>query len=279
MRTISTEGLKPPHAVQAGPAPMLQWIRITDLVVDPAYQRPVRDQGRKNVARIAERFRWSCFAPVVVAPIEGGRYAIVDGQHRTTAAALAGFDSVPCQVIVADQAEQALAFKAINGNVTKVSRMAMHAAAVAAGDPEAVLLQQACEIAEVRLLRYPVMRELQKPGETMSVQAIASCFAKYGRDTLITALQCVTATSNNVPGALSTSVIRALCRVMDAHRDWRDSGERLFAAFDEIDIASLEDDAARIAITRRGADRTTVLVELVERELSSRLSSLPVAAE
>lgn len=271
MREISIEGLRAPPPPSPGAAPMLQWIKIADLVVDPTYQRMVRDQGRKNVARIAANFRWSCFAPVVVAPVEGGRYAVVDGQHRTTAAALIGVESVPCQVVIADQAEQALAFRAINGNVTKVSRMAMHAASVAAGEPEAVLLQQACEIAEVDLLRYPVEKSLQKPGQTMSVQAAAACLAQYGRDTLITALQCITQTSNNEPGVLTSSVIRALCSLLDTHREWRDAGGQLLQAFDEIDVASLDEQAAPIAAGRKGATRTTVLVELLEQALGERL--------
>jgi len=88
MRSISTEGLEKPVNVSAGAVPMLQWLRIEDLLVDPAYQRPIVGQGQRNVMRIAKAFSWSCFSPVVVSPIEGGKFVIIDGQHRTTAAAL-----------------------------------------------------------------------------------------------------------------------------------------------------------------------------------------------
>ena len=103
MRSISTEGLEKPVNVSAGAVPMLQWLRIEDLLVDPAYQRPIVGQGQRNVMRIAKAFSWSCFSPVVVSPIEGGKFVIIDGQHRTTAAALIGFDSVPCQVVIASR--------------------------------------------------------------------------------------------------------------------------------------------------------------------------------
>jgi hypothetical protein len=66
MRPISTEGFEKPKSVSAGAAPMLQWLKIADLVVDPAYQRPIVGNGRRNVDRIARAFSWSCFAPVVV---------------------------------------------------------------------------------------------------------------------------------------------------------------------------------------------------------------------
>src|SRR5271170_6129519 len=70
MRTISIEGFEKPKSVSAGAAPMLQWLKITDLVVDPTYQRPIIGKGRQNVDRIARAFSWSCFAPVVVSPVE-----------------------------------------------------------------------------------------------------------------------------------------------------------------------------------------------------------------
>jgi hypothetical protein len=135
MRPISTEGFEKPKSVSAGAAPMLQWLKITDLVVDPAYQRPIVGKGRQNVDRIARAFAWSCFAPVVVSPVAGGKFAIIDGQHRTTAATLVGFDSVPCQIVIAAKEEQAAAFKAINGTTTPISIMALHAAALVACEP------------------------------------------------------------------------------------------------------------------------------------------------
>jgi hypothetical protein len=122
VRAISVEGFEKPKGMSPGPAPMLQWIRIAELVVDPTYQRPIIGKGRKNVDQIARSFSWSCFAPVVVSPVEGGKFAVIDGQHRTTAAALAGFETVPCQVVIAAQQEQAAAFKAINGITTAISQ-------------------------------------------------------------------------------------------------------------------------------------------------------------
>jgi hypothetical protein len=199
MRPISIEGFEKPKSVSAGAAPMLQWLKITDLVVDPAYQRPIVGKGRQNVDRIARAFSWSCFAPVVVSPVAGGKFAIIDGQHRTTAATLVGFDSVPCQIVIAAKEEQAAAFKAINGTTTPISIMALHAAALVACEPWAVQIAHVCACAQVELLRYPVPTDRQEPGQTMAVGAIAQCLKRYGEATLITALQCVTQTSNNEP--------------------------------------------------------------------------------
>ena len=34
MRPISTEGFEKPKSISAGAAPMLQWLKITDLIVE-----------------------------------------------------------------------------------------------------------------------------------------------------------------------------------------------------------------------------------------------------
>lgn len=86
----------PQSEFSPGPAPILNWLEIDKLVVDSTYQREIGRRGAANVYQIAENFDWSKFAPVIVAPIEGGKFAIVDGQHRTTAAMLRGQQEVPC---------------------------------------------------------------------------------------------------------------------------------------------------------------------------------------
>jgi len=277
MRPIATEGFEKPNSLSAGAAPMLQWIKIVDLVVDPAYQQPIIGKGRHNVNRIARAFSWSCFAPVVVSPVEGGKFAIIDGQHRTTAAALVGLESVPCQVVVAAREAQAAAFKAINGFTTPISRMALHAAALVANERWAVQVAEACACAEVQILKYPVPTDMQSPGQTMAVGAIAQCLKRYGKETLITALQCVTETVNNTPGRLSARTIKALCDVLNGNRQWRDSGTALFEAFDAIDLSDIENWSAVEAATKK-VGRAPAMADRIRTELT-RLLPPQAAAE
>jgi hypothetical protein len=77
----------------------------------------------------------------------------------------------------------------------------------------------------------------------MAVGAIA-CLKQYGEATLITALQCVTQTSNHLPGALSARTIKALRAVLHADPARRDSGLALLEAFDSIDLMSIQDASA-----------------------------------
>jgi hypothetical protein len=97
-------------------------------------------------------------------------------------------------------------------------------------------MNQICSRAEVELLRYPIPIENQRPGQTMAVGAISSCLKRYGDDTVITALQSITQTKNNKPGALTANLIKALCEVLGTNAEWRDAGLALLEAFDTIDL-------------------------------------------
>jgi hypothetical protein len=198
---------------ECGPAPQLQWLDIAALVVDPAYQRDITAQGKRNVKRIAELFDWRYFSPVVVAPIAGGRYAVVDGQHRTTAAMLVGHASVPCQVILAAPGEQAKAFTAVNGTVTRVHTLAMHKAAVAAGDATAREVERVAKAGGAKILSYPVPELKQAPGQTMAIGAVRELIQEYGAEATILGLRAVTETKNAVRGGLTGPIVKSMGRL------------------------------------------------------------------
>jgi hypothetical protein len=100
----------------------------------------------------------------------------------------------------------------------------------------------------------------------MAIGALAQCLKRYGEETLITALQCITQTANNLPGALSARTIKALCLALDSDRKRRDSGLALFDAFDAIDIASLAKAAAAQAVVKKVAP-VQALAESIHAEL------------
>jgi hypothetical protein len=268
VRPISTEGYEKPESVAAGAVPMLQWLKIADLVVDSAYQRPITGKGRLNVDQIARSFSWSCFSPVVVSPVEGGKFAIIDGQHRTTAAAILGIECVPCQIVIAAREEQAVAFKAINATTTPISQMALHAAALIAKEPAAIQIAHVCACADVELLRYPVAVDKQRPGQTMAAGAIARCLERYGEATLIAALQCVTRTSNNKTGALSARMIKALCAVLHGNSGWLDQRATLLEAFDSIDLMAIQKASALDGAVEK-VGRIRAMSDRIHVELSS----------
>jgi Family of unknown function (DUF6551) len=231
----------PQSEFSPGPAPFLEWIEIEKLVIDSTYQREIGRRGTLNVHQIAENFDWSKFAPVIVAPIEGGQFAIVDGQHRTTAAILRSQKKVPCQVVQADRAKQAAAYAAVNGNVTKTTAQQLYHAKVEGRDPQALILADVCAAAGVEIIRRNFVQSQIKAGQTQAVGALSRCLTEYGRDTLITALQCITQTADGNAGFVRATIIEALCQALHDAPAWRDAGEALLRTMDKFKFADAWD--------------------------------------
>lgn len=243
--------------------PRLFWIGIASLRVDGRYQRKIIGRAsEKSVLTIAAEFSWSKFAPVVVAEVDDddGLYAIIDGQHRTTAAALRGIRDVPCLIMKADLADQANAFAAINGTVTAISTMQLHAARVAAGEPAAVALRDACGEAGVEIMRYPLAASQMSVGQTMAASKLAQQLARYGRDTLVAALSCITRTGDGNVGMVRAPVVEALCAVLDGEPAWGGDLPALIAAMQSFDFHQAYSDAR----LRASQERVGVQVPLVE---------------
>lgn len=273
-KALSTKRFSiPTSEFSAGPAPFLDWVEIEKLVVDTTYQREIGRRGTANVHQIAENFDWSKFAPVIIAPIEGGHFAIVDGQHRTTAALLRGQKTVPCQVVQADRAKQAAAYAAVNGNITKTTAQQLYHAKVAARDPQALQLAEVCAAAGVEIVRRNLIQSELKSGQTQAVTALSRCLAIYGRDTLITSLQCITQTADGNAGFVKSTIIEAICEVLHEAPAWRDAGETLLRTMDKFKFADVWDQiaAGRDKIFPSTAKKTMVdtLSKFLKRKLGS----------
>lgn len=183
-RVESGKGVAP-VAFNPGAVPDLRWIAIADLVIDDRYQRELAVRSWRNINAIAANFRWSQFSTVLVAPVEGGSYAIVDGQHRCHAAQLCGIETVPCQVVQMDGCEQAAAFAAVNGNTVKVTPWVVYRAAVMAGEPWAIAARDAVAAAGARLMTSNKSAHTKLPGEVFCAGWIVGV-VKSGRGDLLT---------------------------------------------------------------------------------------------
>lgn len=172
----------------AGPAPMLQWVEIEQLVIDDGYQRPLASHNWKSIRQIADGFKWSRFSPVLCAPVEGGMFAIIDGQHRTHAAAMCGYKSVPCQIVQMSPVEQAASFAAVNGNVTKVTTLNLLKAALAAGEPWAVECNNIALEGGCKLMLSNGSSEAKKPGQIFAAKMFRKLVESRPREAIIKSL-------------------------------------------------------------------------------------------
>jgi ParB-like nuclease domain len=275
-KTLNTKRFVTPQSdFSPGPAPFLEWIEIEKLVVDDTYQREIGRRGTMNVHQISENFDWSKFAPVIVAPVEGGQFAIVDGQHQTTAAILRSQKKVPCQVVQADRAKQAAAYAAVNGNITKTTAQQLYHAKVAAGDKDALRLAEVCAAAGVEIVRRSLVQSQIKVGQTQAVGALSRCLTLYGRDTLITSLQCITQTADGNAGFVRSTIVEALCEVLNEAPAWRDAGEILLRTMDKFKFGDVWDQiaAGRDQIFPSTAKKT--MADTVRKFLKKRLGQSP----
>jgi len=262
---------------EVGERPELQWLKISKLRIDPRYQREIGRRGADNIIAIVPQFKWAKFTPVVVAPIGEGLFAIIDGQHRTTAAAARGFEAVPCVIIQVDQADQADAFVAINANVTAMSPLQLHAARLAAGSKAAAELTEACQEAGVTICRYPVPANKMQPGETLAVAMLQSALEKFGRDVLVAALCCITKTRRGNPGMIRKAIVQALCAVLEAERSWLADRPRLIFAMQTFDFAA-QFTAASARSIETGDSVASTLVEAIADHLDGKVEMSPPAA-
>lgn len=280
--TLRAVDPSPLRARYAGPSsepgerPELQWLKIARLRIDPRYQREIGRRGGNNILSIASAFSWCKFGPVIVAPIGEGLFAIVDGQHRTTAAALRGFGSVPCVIIAADEAAQADTFVAINANVTAMSQLQLHAARMAAGDGSAAVITEICAEAGVTICRYPVPSNKITPGETMAVAMLSATFKKYGREVLIAALNCITKTRRGNPGMIRKQMVGALCAVLDAEPDLMADRSKLIFRMQTFDFNAEWNNAGRTSI-ESGKSVAELLIEAIGDHLEENSAPVPAA--
>lgn len=183
-RTIDITGMTPVEPASQA-APQLMWVEIAALVIDDRYQRPMNHGNWQAVRNIAGRFMWSRFSPVVVAPVEGGRYALIDGQHRAHAAALCGFERIPAMVALVATEEQAQAFIEINTQQIKVRSQNVYRAALSAREPWAIRARDAVEAAGCRLMTANFSQSNKKPGMVFCVDLIRRLI-KQGKDRAVT---------------------------------------------------------------------------------------------
>ncbi|WP_158811222.1 ParB N-terminal domain-containing protein [Beijerinckia sp. L45] len=268
-----------------GPAAQLQWLEIASLVVDDRYQRQVVDAGMRTIRSIITQFDWRKFAPVVVSPIEGGLFAIVDGQHRTTAAAACGHEKVPCAVILADWTVQASIFSAINGTITKVSRSQQFKAELAAQDPAALRVAAVAKAAGVRVLFSHKAASAMKPGDTLALEAIRRAIDKHGDVPTIVGLRAIVASAGDLCGYLRGPVIRAVVEVVADHPEWR-THAGLDEAFRALDLEQAWRNACVAAAQHKGlasgdalqAEIITHLYAQLKPDASARDTHRAVAA-
>lgn len=179
IRSMAVPGIEP--GGEAQPRPGFRWIDPAELVVDETYQRNLSERSIRLIRKIVAEWDWRRFKPPVVVETASG-LEVIDGQHTAIAAAShPDISEIPVMLVEAEDLQsRARAFIGHNRDRIAVTATQLHVAAVAAGDDDAVTLQQVCDRAGVRVLRVPPGNGAFRPGDTMAVAAIASLISRRG---------------------------------------------------------------------------------------------------
>lgn len=241
-----------PHVIHApgatGEAPELVWIKVADLVIDDSYQRPLGAENWTAIRKIAAGFHWGRFSPIVVAPLGGGRYALIDGQHRAHAAKLCGIEAVPAMSVRLTQAEQAAAFAAINGNVIAMSAFHIYRAALAAGEPWAVQARDAVTRGQCVLMDYNKSGKDKRAREIYCVTLIRRLIEGGQAEVVSRGLLALSRSNGSYPETFTAGVLGPWLDIV-AQMGASFSDEALSAFVDAEDLVELRDVCVRLSKT------------------------------
>jgi hypothetical protein len=225
------------------PAPALMWIGLPDLVVDDRYQRAITAAGRRHIQRIADAWDWKRYNPILIAPTADGRFAIVDGQHRAHAAAVAGLESLPAMMVPMTPREQAIGFAAVNRDRIRLDTASIYRAELAAGTDWAIAARDAVDAAGCVLLTYNPSSTTRRAGDVTAVTLIRRMVEAGEAQAVTVGLAAIRQSAQGAAGsdAYQTNILKVWLPILATNQTYL----RLPLAdiFDDIEWASAMDAA------------------------------------
>jgi hypothetical protein len=228
--------------------PEITWIDPTELLVDEAYQRGLSDKNLRLIARIVGEWDWRRFKPPITAWTDES-LEVIDGQCTAIGAASHPvIGEIPVYVVdAAERADRASAFIGQNRDRVAITAAQMHAAAVVAGDEDALAVERVASRVGVRILRMPPSRGDYQPRQTVAVAAVAALIARLGEEDAERVLG-ILAESECAP--ITAAHIKAVDHLLRAPEfDGQVKADRLGSAIKELGLPAAEQEAKAFAAT------------------------------
>lgn len=193
--------------------PVLQWVAIENLVIDPRYQREIERRGLNNITKIAKNFDWSRFSPILCTPVDGGKFAIIDGQHRTYAARACNIKNVPAMIVEMTDQEAAESFVWVNASVTQITPAQIYKSSLAAGLPWAIECREVVEASGCKLMSVQYSSGAKKTGQVFCVTVVRNLIEEGHKQTIIKVLSALVQSGIDDPYNFSASILRPIFNV------------------------------------------------------------------
>lgn len=199
-----------------GPEPKLEWIDLSTLIVDHSYQR---EAHQLHAQKILKAFRWAYFQAITVTPLENGKYAVIDGQHRIMAVRNhPSVERVPCVVVgPATVAEQAKGFVIMNEMHKRITPVEMYWAGLAAEDPE--YLRIAHMLGRAGLDVHTQSGGATPPRTTLAINTIRKVYRRHGEQYLEAALGAMVKAWPTTPNSSGATIIEASELILRTNAD------------------------------------------------------------
>jgi hypothetical protein len=221
IRSLAKESLRGVEPAEIGKhRPKFEWVDPRTLYVEEAYQRAIADNGIALIHKIYSGFAWNRFKPPICVrlPENGNVLVCIDGQHTATACAShPAIDKIPIMIVDAeDAAKRAKAFVGHNKDRLGLTTVMIYAAELAAGDPLAMMIDQACRKAGANIPRRAISTSHDKHpiGTTISLGAIRAIAKMQGKEALIRVLKLLVAVGR---GPIKSTEIAAVALVLAHH--------------------------------------------------------------
>ncbi len=260
--------------VETGPMignpPALEWLGVGQLQVDAAYQRATDGHhSRRIIVGMVKCWDWRLCQPLVVTRRADGGFFVLDGQHRLAGARERGdIPHLPCVVLSAiSSEEEAAAFVKLNTARQKLSQGDIFAGMLAAGDAEAVLVEQMMRETGWRLVRH-VNTAVYKPGDLTCAPRLAKLVKSSGEAAVRNALASLREAYPETPVRNSARTIEALVRIFARgllNGIDPDCLVAALAAFDSPDDIAM--DAHDLSNARADLSWTEAMIEVIMAEV------------
>lgn len=187
-------------------------VRPETLLVDEGYQRNLSERSISLIRRIVGGWDWRAFKPPVCVQVDGLLH-VVDGQHTAIAAAThPAIATIPVMIVEGERREdRAAAFVKHNRDRIAATPTQLHYALVAAGDEDALTIEQVCTRAGARVLRQPPGDHRFKVGDTLAISTLRTLCTRRGA---LGARQIVQTCAEGMMAPISASALKAVEEIL-----------------------------------------------------------------